>query len=544
MSGFSLSQAAYDWALKHLELEGDTDFFPVPFEVAALRFNWDNIKADLARLDLTNHNWRVGRRFTVPKGKLSFRAATQLDPMDSLILAAIVKQYGAKIEAKRIPKEQGVVFSYRFDPLSDGRLYGINSLWHDYWEASKKNASEGGCSHVVLTDITDYYNQIYHHVLGNQLRRAGWPDWLVRAVEGGLLGTLTQGVSRGIPVGPHAVHLLAEAALIPIDDALLGRGLSFCRYADDFHFYCASEEDAYSILFDFAEVLDLQQRLTVQNRKTRIMHVSEFIRLCDSMLIERPKNDAEAELLKTLDDVEVEGPYDLVSSAELDEKGGGGATPDKLSELIDLYIHPQGELVEGEGYEQGFSPDFSRLGWLLRRLRQLGAPGAVDYLLDHIDQVLPVLGDVARYITRASKFYEGDNLKCGQRILTALSNPVVSRSEYVQMVLTHLFSSVPEFNHVNSLTAKYRSVPNSVRREIFLAVRKAGGGSWARQRKMDFQHGDPWLKRAVLAASSTFPGDEATHWIRQIRKDLTPLDQIVLRWAFNDHNLKVGHFGL
>ncbi|NQT24137.1 reverse transcriptase, partial [candidate division KSB1 bacterium] len=157
-----LPKSTYNWALKHLLKEGDTDLFPIPFEINAIKYNWDTILPLLAKLDLTNYIWDGGRRFVVPKEKTTFRSATQLHPLDSLILAALIKQHGNKIEKARIPKEDNCVFSYRFDPQPDGRFYGQTSNWHEFWKTSLDKANNKNIFWVVIADITDYYNQIYH----------------------------------------------------------------------------------------------------------------------------------------------------------------------------------------------------------------------------------------------------------------------------------------------------------------------------------------------------------------------------------------------
>ena len=237
-----LPKTTYTWALKHLLLEGDTDLFPRPFELEALKYNWSTIVAQLGRLDLANYVWSSGRKFIVYKGGFAFRNATQLEPLDSLIFASIVKHIGKRIEKARPPVSEKRVFSYRFDPQSDGRLYGKENKWHEFWQGSLFRARKPGVSWVAIADITDYYNQIYHHAVQRQLVQAGVRRDLADLIERQVLGKTTHGISRGVPIGPHSSHIFAECALIPIDQSLLARGQEFCRYVDDYHFFCSTEE--------------------------------------------------------------------------------------------------------------------------------------------------------------------------------------------------------------------------------------------------------------------------------------------------------------
>ena len=170
------------------------------------------------------------------QGELLFRYATQLDPWDSLILTAFIREYGDAIERMRIPYRDEIVYSYRFEPMSNGEMYRRDADWPSFWERSKEEAVRMG-GYVAIADVSSYYNQIYHHRLENQLVSAGVPLEAAKSINR-LLGNLTQGVSRGIPVGPHAAHLLAECVFDPIDKNLLTEGYAFCRFVDDIHIFC------------------------------------------------------------------------------------------------------------------------------------------------------------------------------------------------------------------------------------------------------------------------------------------------------------------
>lgn len=521
-----LSKASYNYALKHLLLEGDTDLFPPAFELKALKFNWEIVIDQLNKLDLANYKWNSGRRFVVPTQQLAFRTATQLEPLDSLILTAIIKTFGSKIEAARIPVKEKRVFSYRFDPQPDGRLFGQGSKWHEFWQTSLERVIDKGYKWIAIADISDYYNQIYHHVLGNQLIAAKLPKLIAAIIEKNFLGAVTHGVSRGIPVGPHSVHLLAECALIPIDRSLLSGGHDFCRYVDDFHFFCRSEEDAKITLFNFADILDKQQRLILQKQKTRILHAEEFVELAKSMLVDQPLSEDEQEVIEVIKKYS-DGPYENVSLSDISEEDLEAVESEKIVPLFEIYLSED-------------NVNYTRIGWLLRRLAQVGAPGAVDFILENLTEFTPVLGDTARYIMRASPNYEGNLEDTGELILEALDNPLISNNEYIQMILLNLFAEVKELNHINHLTKTYQRLQSSARREVIMAAGSAGYGHWIKERKDDFAMSDQWIRRAIIRSLPSFPGDEGEHWLKKIKPQLTGIEKLVARWTFKDKNLKVG----
>jgi Reverse transcriptase (RNA-dependent DNA polymerase) len=187
----------------------------------------------------------------------------------------------------------------------------------------------------------------------------------------------TDKVSRGVPIGPHATHLLAELAFNSIDRALISEGLAFCRYVDDVHFFCKSEEDAQIALYKYAEILDDQQRLTLQDKKTEIVPADAYVTRASTMLLNQPLNDDEKEIL-TLIAKSAGGDYDNATLESLSEDEVEYFESERLEELFDLYLehHPV---------------PYSRLGWLLRRLSQVRVPGAI---MDHdsrraVDSDLP-----------------------------------------------------------------------------------------------------------------------------------------------------------
>lgn len=263
-----LTSNSIDWAISHLDKVGDSDLFPRPLELDAVLALRNEMKTLLSSEDVSKLSPSAARRFTVPKDDLSVRQATQLNLLDSIILTALVHEYGNLIEKRRRPTNENKIFSYRFKPSDDGWLYDRTFDWTPFWKRCYEQAEK--YSYALVLDISDFYNQIYHHTIENQLIESGLPNqahkWILKLLE-----SLTAKVSRGIPVGPHAAHLLAEASLIPIDNSLVSQGINFCRFVDDFVIFANSENEARAILYRFSDILDKQQRLVLNKQKTRLL---------------------------------------------------------------------------------------------------------------------------------------------------------------------------------------------------------------------------------------------------------------------------------
>src|SRR5690606_6411019 len=209
---------------------------------------------------------------------------------DALLFAGLVYEVGGLIEAKRQPVARNRAFSYRFDPSPDGGLFSADK-WDEFWLTSIQRSQQKPV--VLVVDITDFYNQISHHSIENQLQRCGVSAPDIKILMN-LLKASTGSISKGIPVGPHPCHLLAEASLIPVDELLEQRGWEFCRYVDDIHVFCGSEEEAKVALFALAGALDQYHKLTLNRQKTRVMSASDFQPMAKGKAEDQPINPTEA----------------------------------------------------------------------------------------------------------------------------------------------------------------------------------------------------------------------------------------------------------
>jgi Reverse transcriptase (RNA-dependent DNA polymerase) len=522
-----LPLVSYDWAIKHLVAEGDTDLFPVQFEIEALKYLWPSLRKEFANLDVTNYAWRGGRRFVVPKRMLSFRVATQLDPVDSLVFAALIHKYGPSLERNRLPAAEGRIFSYRFFPSAAGHFYADSPSWHDFWEASLAKASRPSCSHVVVVDIADFYNQVYHHVIERQLTAAGLVQPVAKVIKR-FLQTLTDKVSRGIPVGPHSAHILAECALDPTDRSLLSHGYDFCRYVDDIHVFVQNEAEAMGAIYNLAQILDNQQRLILQNEKTRVLTANDFAAIARSMLIDRPANEKEAAILALIGSKTGGDRYREISLKDLSLAELKVVSQDVLDDLLSHYLSEP-------------AVDYPRLSWLLRRLTQVGAPGGVEFVLAQMGQLSPILGPAMRYLMAAVPNVTGDKKTIGKKVLAALDLPVIQKSPYLQMILLNVLATLPELDHVDPVTALYPAADPAVRREILCVAGAGARADWLRDRKAEYRGMDVWARRAFVYASRALPREEADFWIQSVRDIMSPIEKVVARHAFRDKELKLGN---
>ncbi|RVG50673.1 RNA-directed DNA polymerase [Sinorhizobium meliloti] len=508
----TLTKDAVKWAVQFVADHSDGDLFPRLPELAAELDRLDEFADLVAGKHLNDFAHGPHRRFIVPKDEISYRQATQLDPQDSIILSALIYQFGAGIEARRKPADQ--VFSYRFAPTEQHGLYDKDTSWNDFWSSASLRARGSGA--VLYCDIADFYNQIYHHVLENQLIASGLPNqatkWIVSLVE-----STTAGVSRGVPIGPHAAHLLAEASLIPVDNSMASSGIDFIRYADDIIIFAKSEHEARRSLARLASILDKQQRLTLQRHKTTFFKPSDFVRYCSEMIEDRPVNDEEAEVLEIVRKYSRGNPYRTISYDEILPRDWAKISEAVLRKIIEEYV-------------QADEVDFIRLRWFYRRLAQVGHPDAIDVTLENIEFLTPCFASICTYLASVQTIPPERWIKIGSRLLELLEIPDISDSEYFRLSILSLFSRNAHINHFTELAWRYSGSDSFAKREILLAAAAGGAIDWLREFKESYESMDPWQQRAFLYCAASFPDDERKYFLNRLKFD-RPFEAILAKWA-------------
>lgn len=511
-----LDRDSIEWAIDSLDKYGDTDLFPKPVELKIIKELGDDAIDLIADIDISNHEPGAPRRFVVPKDDLSVRPATQLDPLDSIIFTAIMYEFGKGIEDRRSPVSDSTVFSYRFDTSADGDLYSSNDAWNEFWNQGISLASQH--KYALIVDISDFYNQIYHHTVENELIAAGFPNQVKKWVQN-LFQTVSSKVSRGVPVGPHASHLIAESSLIPIDNSLSTRGIKYCRFVDDFVVFTDDKSVARKHLYEIAEILDKQQRLQLQKSKTKILASSDFIKHAREMIEDRPINDIEDHILSIIRRHSNGNPYKSILFSELSE--------DELKEF-------NSEAIEKilSDYLSSDEPDYIRLRWFLRRLTQVGHEAAVNFCLENFEDMIPAITEIARYfVAVSSKEVQLDWKDIGGKLLELLDNDVVKSNEYFQISILSLFGNEPELNHINRLVEIYKTASSFLKRKIIIAAAESKKGDWLRELKEGAPAMDPWQKRAYLFATNQLQAEERKFLIRHITDQDNPLEKLIADWA-------------
>lgn len=515
-----------EWALTHLLNLSDTDIFPPAFEFQAIREHWTaqgGVRQWFLRQDPGEWTWGTQRRCLAPKHRFGFRISTQLDPLDSIALAALVHRIGSDIEKKRVLASRQIVHSYRFKPASDGRMYDPDYGWDSFRAKSKELVAGDGITHVVVADIADFFPRLYSHPLENEVADCTTKHRATALAVLRALKQLNQTISYGLPVGPSPSRLLAELALTIVDKTLLDANVIYCRFSDDFRIFCKSSREAHERLALLAQVLFEGLGLTLQQHKTSILSASRFRRLIVSPQ-RQIRSRLSQQFQEILDDLGIHNPYKPIDYKHL--------SPQKKSMVDSMNL---GQVLE-EQIDCGEELDILVTAFVLRRLAQLEDANHIDTVLDNLDTLYPVFPDAVRYIASLTSLHANRRRSLGARLLAALDDTVSGHLEFHRCWVLNVFAESADWNNEKTLaTLQKRWDDVFSRRELILARGKAGHSQWFKSQKVHFGNLGPWERRAFLYAASCLPGDEARHWWKGLKEAgaLSTLDQAVIVYAKN-----------
>ena len=527
MPELRLKDTHLDFALKHIEKFGDTDIFPVPFEYAIIRQQWESlIKPDLLSRDVTIINTRPPRRILSPKPDRGYRPSLQLDPLDCLLYTALVYALGSDIETSRLPVTDRIGLSHRFAPSQDGDLWQHDSNWTAFIERTQELVTFPRITHVLKADIADFFPHIYHHRLETRLHRCTTETHYANTIMR-MLGAWGGRVSYGLPIGPAASRLLAELLLDPIDRMLQEQGYQHCRWIDDIRVFCESENAAKRAESQLVKTLYESYGLTLQYSKTTIENKATF--LADAQTREV--------LIVTGDDDEPDTNDTLVEEVReiLNETGDVSLTPFDLNmlpvplkKLLAEYDLNKVLLFLLDFYDD---IDIAVVRIVLEEVTRRADFSSARLVLSHLADLQQIISTLANYFMQGRvNIDERTRTEIGERCLTEAKSSLAAGQDFGAMWLLWLVAESQDFDNQHVLAKQFEETASEVaRRELILALGRAGNGDWFLARRNDVTGMSPWLRRAFLHGSRAMLPDERTHWLKSITPQLDILDRAIIR---------------
>jgi Reverse transcriptase (RNA-dependent DNA polymerase) len=486
-----LSSGAVSWALEHCLRHGDTDLFPIPFELELFGSIKNEVVKTICSIDLETHRVTNSVKMMSPKHTGGFRAAVQLSPIDGIILTALIGEESEKIEAARFPVTEKRACAYRIKQQANGDLFDFSHGWKDFQGRAKEEIGTVGTTHVLIADIADFYNQVSHHRIENELSAAGVSREKAMAMEE-FLGHINGGQhSRGLPIGPPFSIVLAELCLNDVDKFLMKRGYRATRYVDDFRIFCESEDKANKALFELTDFLHKVHRLTLQWSKTGIREIRAF----KGELVE-PEEVEKKKLVGIIDDMLKDkfNPYDE-SSEELDDDEQEQALVKAIDELFTL-VSEQKPLNIG----------LAR--YVLRRAGAKRIRSIYNGITENLEFFLPVYRDVFGYIKKVHSDKNNETLSVG-------INKVIEsdRFKYDDYCKYWIYETILEFSErfsAESILALIDKEESQFVQTRFrpLFSREYKDHEWVRANREIWQNHPVWAQRAFVYSIGILPKDE------------------------------------
>lgn len=508
-----VSPSAVRWARKNILRFGDTDLLPVSFEYQVLAGpSWSATYDHVCRVDLASYSQRPFRRYLVPKPGAGFRIAHLLDPIDAILYAAAAYEMSTAIESSRVSKESRVACSYRVDATDEGRLYAEKNGWSDYDAQSADLARRH--AFALETDIADFYSQVSHQGLSHALRDAGVPERRVESLDR-LLGFYSPGQKKGIPVGPAASHVLAEACLSRVDRMLLDKGYAFARYVDDFRVFAQDRTAAISASYEIAKYLDNNYRLAIQDAKTSVRPTEELL----AHRLANAQREADDEKERSLAELIADMRRNAAYGVDLEDFAVDDAGPTAQRMLLELVS----EALDSSPIQ------FGTISHALRLAKSIRTDALHGIVLDDLRALSPVLRDVCNYLMATFPSDELLARAVGDRLIDFATGSDYSACPYVRLWVLHVLCEQPSastYEAVASLAEKGEADLGV--RPHALAASAFKRPDWVGDRMATVMDFAPWDRRALIWAGQALLRKERRAWLARVLAETDdPLDVAV-----------------
>ena len=526
-----LGEESLEWALKHLTRYYDSDFCPVAFEFSAIKQGWTSIKSHLRSIDLDEYTPQSPLIHLAPKANGTFRVVHRLDPIDSLLYTALVYEVHRIIEDYRIPESESIACSYRIKPDVSGSFFDREETgWDNFTRKTELLADEYVGGYVLTCDIADFYNQIYLHRIQNVLAEAGPAEGEPRAkaIEC-FLTRLNTKTSRGVPVGPAASIVLAEAIMADIDKKILAYTHDFVRWVDDIRIFLSSEWEATYVLHELTRYLYSNHRLVLSGEKTLILQVKDFKAryFRDREAEEKSAISATAEVL-ALDQIMAEmlaglpayEAADLAMDIDVERE----RIHEKISELSEFEVLSKAYLQLLDKMLSADRLDMTMLRRIFRVAARHRIRSILPLSLTNFTKLLPVVREVVIYLYRVvNEEVVKRHWSLFQDIMKAKQMSLPFVNMWVSFLLTNSHFAGTDIPNVLAI------------RDRALIARRDKDTTWVKSYKDGLDNLPPWDRRAVLYSASILSSDELKHWASLVAGKGDPLDKALAEYVVLQH---------
>lgn len=508
---YRVSRIALERAIKHLCRYGDTDIFPHLPELAFFADERRAILDELTKLDLDSYSPGGAIEALAPKSRFGFRISHQMSAVDSLLFLACVIELGASIEKQRPDVSNIEAFSYRFCSNEDGELFHDNRTYKDWLNAQKRYIRVNRkIRTVVFSDISDFYARINFHRLENLLDecapRHGAGRFIKKQIK-----VIRAKQSFGLPVGGSAARLLAELALADTDRALADQGLAATRFVDDFRIFLSTNESPYDALGFLAEQLGINEGLSLNAFKTKVLTRKEFLDL-----IKRETTDVTEE---------AEGVALAVLTANVYFDDSPDEEDLRKLQSINLLQFLE-DAIKSEPWDVG------HIRVIFRALRVTKPFDAIEFITKNFGDLTVFAKEICILMQALEDEHQGCFDDLLDEIIDAILRPPASSVQVIRTWLLEIFVRGIIKTPLNKLK-KLEALPSFVdKRQILLIRGRHANKNYFRKHKTAVDQFSQFEQPCLVWGASCLPKDEFENWIATISpKFSAPTGRLFLNWA-------------
>jgi hypothetical protein len=501
-------EKAVELAINNVRKEGLTDIFPMPFEVSLLKnehyrsFLSEQIKSRIKSNSLSGLKvYPLSHVLFPKKDAYDFRRAALIQPVDTITYLALVLTYADIIEKHRIKKRNNVVFSYRFKP-NDGYLFDPKYSFTAFQSYVAEKIKSSRVKVLVKCDISNFYDRLNLHRLESTLLSLPIDKNLVKLTNELLLFWANRD-SYSLPIGSNGSRILAEAAIISVDDYLHSLKVNFCRYVDDYRLFAPDAKTAHAWLTILVERLYLEG-LTINPSKTVIEDVSK-----------KNHSTSFSEGAKQVANELRQGRIIV---------GYTGTIPTKFRELSEREINELKDFSTQELEEKIIKKEILQPDDVRRFLRIVVASG--DYsklslfesLVEKFPQFTPLLVDL---LIKKESLIPSDLKASIKEYFSKLLSEGVRHPEYILISVVRLLGSNGFSNRV-ALMELFRSLKRNSGAYVGRAVLDALAENTCRSDVLEirqyYSRADQWEKRVIIKiVDGVLSEEEKRPWLKNVK---------------------------
>ena len=516
---YHLSEGSIGTAIDHLAKYGDTDVFPHLPEIVFLKERKDEVIDELSKFDLDTLTASSAFEALAPKSRHGFRIVHQMPLLDNLLFLASIIEIGDNIENQRSDLASGRAHSYRFSIDEDGSIFKKETSYKNWIKLQLTTVKSNlAIKKVVVTDISDFYARINFHRIENLLDDAAPKHGAARFIKK-YIKTIRAKQSFGLPVGGSAARLLAELALSDTDRSLENEGLLATRYVDDFRIFLDSGQDPYDALSLLAEQLGINEGLSLNAAKTRVLDRTEFL-----FWIGQQAGDISDEA----ENAALEALVDDIYSDEAPD-------PQEVEQLKHINLL---ELLQEEVGKSKF--DMGRIKFLFRALRVAKPDAAITFLKTNIRELVVFSREMVLLMQELDKENVGCFDDLHDKVIDLINSPPASSIQLLKTWLLELFVRGIIKIKPSGIKDLEKGVASTLdRRQMLLIRSQFDDKNFYRKSKTAFNSMSLFEQPCLIWGANCLPKDEYEKWLDHIKPQYSmPLGTLYLKWAAKSGNLK------